>query len=76
MCSQLVNHFSSQHHWRGTRGGGEDLCGLLRAHCLWTLIIYNNLRLSAELYGIDHGFFKYICGRTLVNLYLGNPNIR
>jgi hypothetical protein len=28
------------------------------------LIVYNNSRPTSTLYGIDHGFFKYICGGT------------
>ena len=59
MCSTFVDYswLNSQHIW------GGHMC-LLTAHCQRTLIIRNYLRSASNLYAIDAGFFRHICGYT------------
>ena len=45
-CSEFVNH-SRLNIIVNILGG--DICGLLMAHCNWTLIIQNNSRLAPKL---------------------------
>ena len=64
MCLKYVNHsrLISQHI-----GGGGDVCGLLIAHCQWTLLNHNNSRCAPKHSGINPGFFRYCCGCTKIS---------